>query len=175
MFLDTTEEAMSNKAKGTLLGILFSLGAIAIWVGLAMAGWVAGIAGAFMGVFFIMGYRVFNKDRKGKYPSVVACILIVVEVFVATLITLAIDANTYGMTLGYALAYDVVVSDTITNVVVGLLLSCAVFAGFLIRSGGGFRVNAADVSQDVIEEPVAVQNVEVAAGEKDTNVLDKKA
>lgn len=132
---------MSDKVKGTLAGIAFSLVAIVLWVILSFVGFIAGIAGALMGILFIIGYRAVNKNDKSKYQIIVACILIVVEIIVAELIAWAIYAGSANVPFMEALAIQEVQTSIIIDVVLGLVLSFAVFAGYLYSSSRKSKLN----------------------------------
>jgi len=122
---------MTDRLKGTLMGVLFSLGAVVIWVILTFIGFIAGLAGALMGILFVMGYQKFNPSDKSKYVVFVACILIVVEIVVAELLAIAIIAGFYEVPFADALAIPEVQTGIILDVVIGLVLSFAVFVGYL--------------------------------------------
>jgi uncharacterized protein YneF (UPF0154 family) len=122
---------MSNKMKGTLAGIGASLAGVALWVVLSLIGFIAGIAGALMGMLFIFVYQKINKDDKTKYPHIVACALIVVEIVIAELLSLAVVAASNGVSLGAALEIGEVRMWLWIDIIVGLLLGYLVFGGYL--------------------------------------------
>ena len=95
---------MSDRIKGTLVGIAFSLAAIGLWIILGLIGFIAGIAGALMGILFLTGYKLVNKSDMSKYAVIFACILIAVEVIIANLITIAIYAGMFDASFADALS-----------------------------------------------------------------------
>ena len=58
---------MSNKIKGTFLGFLASFGGVVGWILLNFVGFIAGIAGAGMGILFIIVYTKINYDDFSSY------------------------------------------------------------------------------------------------------------
>jgi len=121
-----------ERIKGTSLGIVLSLGGVVLWVIFAFIGFIAGIAGALMGIAFVFGYRKMNPDDESKYPVIVACVLIIVEIVIAELLTILIIVNGLeDVSFAEALAMPDVYVWVIVDIVVGLLLSYLVFGGYL--------------------------------------------
>jgi len=124
---------MTNRVKGTLIGVGFSLGAVVIWVVLGLIGIIAGIAGALMGILFVIGYRKFNpEDKTLLYISVFASLLIIVEVIIAELLTIAVVANSLGVSFSGAMGYAEVKKAVILDIALGLGLSFLVFTFYLV-------------------------------------------
>ena len=122
-----------ERVGGTLLGVLFSLAAIGLWILLNFIGFIAGIAGALMGILFFVGYKLLNKTDNSKYPVIAACMLIVVEVIVAELITIAIYAGLAEISFSEAMGFGEYGMGmwVIIDISVGLLLSFICFGGYL--------------------------------------------
>lgn len=123
---------MSNRLKGTIVGVLLSLLAVVAWVILAFIGIIAGLAGALMGILFIIGYSKINKEDKSKYPVIVACVLIIAEIVLAELLTIFIYAGTLDLSFGDALANSDVQSAMLYDILLGLAFSFLVFIGYLV-------------------------------------------
>ncbi|GHV01120.1 hypothetical protein FACS1894211_10180 [Clostridia bacterium] len=122
---------MSNKLKATLAGVGASLGGVALWIVLSLVGFIAGIAGALMGVLFIFVYKKLNKDDQTKYPFIVACVLILVEIVIAELLTIAFLAAANGVSFGAVMNIDNNKTLILIDILVGLALGYLVFGGYL--------------------------------------------
>ena len=132
---------MSDRSKGTLLGIIFSLGAVVLWIILSFAGYVAGLAGALMGILFLLGYRKMNSSDKSKYPVFIACVLIVIEIAIAELLTIAIIAAQNEVPFSFALSIPEVQIAIVIDLAIGFLLSFLVFGGYLFSLRKKDRLN----------------------------------
>ena len=122
---------MSNRLKGTLAGIAASAAGVALWIGLIYAGFIAGIAGALIGILFILVYTKINKDDKSKYPYIFGSALIAVEIVFAELLAIAILASLNGVPFGAALEIPEIKKALLIDVLIGVLLGYAVFVGYL--------------------------------------------
>lgn len=123
---------MSNNVKGILVGFLMSLIGVAAWILCsAVLEIIAGIAGALMGILFIVGYRIFNKGKLSNNVIIIAGAIVLVEIVVSELIALAIIASANGFTFGEVFDIEGVTSGFAIDLIVGILLSGLVF-GFYI-------------------------------------------
>ena len=124
---------MPDRIKGTLLGFLASFGGVAGWIILNFVGFIAGIAGAGMGILFAIVYTKLNPLDDSKYKYVMACVITVIDIVIAELICLAIEGAIYGYTFAEALNNDAAVRSIIINVVVGIILSGISLGGYIRR------------------------------------------
>jgi len=124
---------MGRKIAGTLVGFLASLAGVAAWILLSFIGFIAGIAGALMGMLFIMVYQKIAWDDKSAYPFVIGSLIIVVDIVMAELLAVALIAATNDLSFSAALADSEIMMWVIIDVVVGLLLSFLVFGGYIAR------------------------------------------
>lgn len=122
---------MSNRLKGTLAGIGASLGGVGLWIILGAIGFIAGIAGGLMGILFIIAYKALNKEDQTKYPYIVACVLVAVEIVLSELLLIAVLAAMNSVPFGDVLADSEVQTGMIIDIVVGFLLGYLVFGSYL--------------------------------------------
>lgn len=124
---------MDKRLKGTLVGVLCSLAGVGLWILLSAGiGIIAGLAGALMGILFILPYTKLNPDDRSAYPFIVGGILIVVEIAVSEIVSLAIIAAVAEVDFGWLMAIDGMVFDTVLNIVLGVVLSGIVFVGYVL-------------------------------------------
>ena len=122
---------MSDRSNGTLNGILFSLGAVVLWVILSLIGFIAGIAGALIGILFLIGYRKVNPSDGSKYPVYAACGVIIMGIILAELLAVAVLTAYYDVSYFEALSVPEIRSAMMLDVIVGLLFSFLVFGLYL--------------------------------------------
>ena len=100
---------------------------------LSFVGFIAGIAGAAMGILFIVAYKKYNPEDKSKFSTIAACILIPIEIVIAELLTIFILAGIYEVSFAAALANKEIQGIILLDIIIGLVLSFAVFAGYLFN------------------------------------------
>lgn len=153
---------MSNKLKGTLLGIAASLVGVGLYIllyiGLELIG---GIACVLMGVLFILVYNKFNSEDASKYKYIVAGVVTFIEVIASEFICLAIIVAQSGYaSLGHAFdAIPNLAGATIYDLVFGLIFG-AVGLGAYIFSKTRKTINSSHkrIKTDVVE-PNSVEEV----------------
>ena len=124
---------MSSKLSGLLFGTLMSLVGVVLWVILsAFLGIIAGIAGAAMGLLFVWGYRKFNPKDKNNFIYIIAGAIIIVEIIISELISLAIIASMNGIDFSEALQDGEVMSYVGIDIVLGILLTGVIFVWSII-------------------------------------------
>lgn len=123
---------MSKRIAATFLGICASLCGIVVWILLSYAGFIAGLAGALMGIAFLFVYKRINKNDKSIYPHVVASVVIIVDIILAELITISIIAAPYGVSLSEAMQIPEISRAVMLDVIVGLLLSFVCYFSYLV-------------------------------------------
>ncbi len=124
-----------KRLAGTLAGIGASLAGIALWVGLSFVGFIAGIAGALMGLGFYFVYRRINKADNSKYPVIIASILIPIEILISEIIVIAIRAGSFGVSIGFVFSADeTLLRMVLIDFAVGIIFSYAVFIGFMLSA-----------------------------------------
>lgn len=124
---------MSNKIKGTFLGFLASFGGVVGWILLNFVNFIAGIAGAGMGILFIIVYTKINYDDFSSYKYVMAGIITIVDIVIAELICTAIYAAIEGYTFAAALNSDAYVRSLLINIVIGMILSGISLGSYIRR------------------------------------------
>jgi len=147
---------MTDRMKGTLAGIGFSLIAVVIWVILGyVLGLLAGLAGALMGVFFILGYNKFNVKDQSKYPIIVACILIIILIIISEFIVIAFVCADYGISMSEALQLEGVSSVIALDIILGAVLSYVVFFIYIYTSKNKNKekLQRSTVSTDIDSKP----------------------
>lgn len=123
---------MSNKLKGFLLGAGLSLIGVALWVILAVAvEIIAGLAGALMGILFLVGYKKFNPNARGAVVYVIAAAIILVEIVLAEFITLGIVAAKYDVSLAVAMGEPDMQRAILADILVGILFSAIGFGVYI--------------------------------------------
>ncbi len=123
---------MSNKVKGTLLGILASFVGVAVWIALYVGlNIVAGVAGALMGYAFIFVYFKLNPNDSSKYPYFIAVPLAICEVVFSELISIVIICAINNVSLSDALNNSDVLAGIARDLILGCLLSCLVLFCFI--------------------------------------------
>lgn len=79
---------MSNRVKGIIVGGSLSLLAIAIWIFgsifIGTFGYI--VAAALLGIAFILPYKKICPEDKSKFPTITACVIIVVSAIFAELL-----------------------------------------------------------------------------------------
>lgn len=129
--INKLEGRMSKKLLGIGAGFLLSFVAVALWIVLSVwVGWIAGIAGALMGISFIWAYSKLNPTDNGKLPFILGFFVIVIDIVIAELLSLAIICNMYGVSLAFALEMDGIIGDMLLNVLIGLTLSLVVYISY---------------------------------------------
>lgn len=137
---------MSDRIKGTIVGFALSLSAIILWVIIGFIGFIAGLAGAAFGILFLFGYnKVCSRDFNYTYRNIAACVVIVVDIIIAELVTIALIAGDYGVSLAEALSIGEVLQGVLLDIVIGLALSFWAFISYLRKNSsfgrkfGGFN------------------------------------
>ena len=102
-----------------------------LWVVLSLIGFIAGIAGALIGILFLIGYRKGNPSDGSRYPVYVACIVIILGILLAELLTIAVLTAYYEVSYFDALSVPEIRSAMMYDIIVGLLLSFLVFGLYL--------------------------------------------
>ena len=155
---------MNDKIKGTLLGILASFGGIALFILFYYIGFIAGIAGALMGVLFYIVYKKINPRDTSKYPFIAATIVILVEVFVSLLIIVAMYSN------GQVSIIDVlrdpeIKGPFILDLVLGYVLGFLVFGGFIFQERRKGKILPGSVQNIQPRESIDVEVSETSDSE----------
>lgn len=98
---DTAKSQKSNLVPGLVGAFLGSLIGCILWVLIYRLGYIAGLAGAVIGICAMKGYEMFGKhlDRKGVIGSVV---IMVIMIFFANKIAWAWEATTALSEYGYS-------------------------------------------------------------------------
>lgn len=123
---------MTNRTKGTLAGIGLSFIGIVLWILFAAAfEIIAGIAGGAMGLLFVYGYKKYNAEDKSAYLYVTASILMVLEIILAEIITIAIIAGRYHLPLSFVLEIKEMQNAMILDIIIGLALSFLSFLTYI--------------------------------------------
>ncbi|MCH5180353.1 MAG: hypothetical protein J1F32_04010 [Erysipelotrichales bacterium] len=123
---------MSNKLKGTLLGLAASLGGVALWILLYVGlGVVAGIAAILMGVLFIIVYSKINPADTSKFKYIIAGVASIVEIVVAELICVAILCAEYNLSLSAALENNEVMAGIAQDVIFGVVFAAIGLGGYI--------------------------------------------
>lgn len=123
---------MSLRLKGTLLGFAASLVGVALWIiFVAFLGIIAGLAGAVMGLLFMLVYSKINREDKSNYRYIVGAIIIVVEILISELISVVIIASMESISLSSIFSSPNVIGDMAYDVIMGLVLSAIVFGAYI--------------------------------------------
>lgn len=142
---------MSLRLKGTLIGAAASLAGVALWIILGMLNFIAGIAGALMGVLFIIVYRKINPTDKSPYAIIVSVVLILAEILLSELIVLFIIASNAGVPFGFALSVAEVQRAVLLDVLMGLGLSAVVFVAYIVSARNKEKLAAKRAAEPVPE------------------------
>ncbi len=123
-----------DKIKGYLFGFAASLAGVALWVFLAnVLGIIAGIAGAVMGILFLLVYKKMTGEEKSSVITyIIGGVIILVDIFLAEIISLAIVGASYDVGLAELMAYSEIQSAMLQDILVGLLLSMLVYVGYIV-------------------------------------------
>lgn len=123
---------MSLRLKGTLLGFAASLVGVALWIiFVAFLGIIAGLAGAVMGLLFMLVYSKINREDKSNYRYIVGAIIIVVEILISELISVVIIASMESISLSSIFSSPNVIGGMAYDVIMGLVLSAIVFGAYI--------------------------------------------
>jgi hypothetical protein len=125
---------MSDRIKGTITGIVLSMVAVVLWIILVAMGFIAGIAGALIGILFMIGYKSANPSDKSNYAVIAACIVIIVGIVLAELFTVAILASLYEVSYAELMSMPDVRLAMLFDVVLGLIFSFVIFGLYLFAT-----------------------------------------
>lgn len=168
---------MSNKMKGTILGLLGSLVGILFWVILGYIGIISGLAGALMGGAFIIIYKKINSDDTSNYSYIIGSIITIIEIIVAEFITLAVIAKANDVSFSFALSIKDIQISLVIDIVVGLILAGIVFATIIYsqkkkdkQKNDNNVINVKQASSDIID--AEIKDVKINDNDTDkTNTL----
>lgn len=123
---------MSNRTKGTILGLVASLVGVAVWVLLyVFAETIASIATLLMGVLFLLVYRKINPEDNSKYPFILAAVITVVEIVASEFLSLVIFCEMNGYDLLYSLQFAEIQNAILKDIAFGLVFFAVSFAAFI--------------------------------------------
>ncbi|MDR0426049.1 MAG: hypothetical protein LBH24_02645 [Clostridiales bacterium] len=125
---------MGNKLKATAAGFGASLGGVAVWIIMsAFVGVIAGWAGALMGILFLLVYRKLAPADKSVYPYLAAIVLVVIEIVISELISIAIIAGMEGVSFSQVMEYGEVRSAVMSDLLIGFILTALVFGLYIFN------------------------------------------
>lgn len=161
---------MNNKIKGALLGTLASLAGVVLWVLFgAVFELIAGWAGAIIGVLFIIIYRKFNPDDKSPFQIILAVTLILVEIILAEIITVAVLAAMNNVSFSLALSSAEIQSAMVFDLIIGYVFSFAIFISYIVSIKRRAKMEKARILAEEKAELLRQQKAEQQAKQNAQN------
>lgn len=127
-----SENLFSKRVAAIILGFLASLAGVILWIIIAAIGWIAGIAGALMGVLFILVYKKMCPRDESFLPFAIGFVVIAIDIFLAEMISLAMIASMNEVTFSQVMSIDGMGAAIAYDLIVGFLLSLIVYIGFCV-------------------------------------------
>lgn len=112
---------MSNKLKGLLLGSLFSLGGVALFILIYFLGFISTYVAVAIAYLFYLGYNMMVKERKDTSFYVMVSVVTIVAICLSIGLYVVILASKDGLTISELLD----IADNKSTLMKDLLLSVA--------------------------------------------------